>query len=100
SIVERSRRARLLRERITWGIVHVVLAVGSIAMIGPFLWMVSTSLKREGDVFSSPPQWIPNPIQFNNYPETRRTAPFGAYLFNTVFVSVSVCILELLTCSL
>src|SRR5947208_5448616 len=69
-------------------------------MVGPFLWMISTSLKREGDVFAFPPQWIPNPVQFNNYPETWQTAPFGSYLFNTVFVSVSVCCLELLTCSL
>jgi multiple sugar transport system permease protein len=100
NVAARSRRARLLREGIIRSVIHVVLAVGSIAMVGPFLWMISTSLKREGDVFAFPPEWIPNPIQFNNYPETWQTAPFGSYLFNTVFVSVTVTLLELLTCSL
>jgi multiple sugar transport system permease protein len=100
AVAQRSRRARLLRERIVWGLVHVVLAFGALLMVGPFLWMISTSLKREGDVFAFPPQWIPNPVQFHNYPETWQQAPFGAYLFNTIFVSVSVCLLELLTCSL
>ena len=99
-LAARSRRMRLLRERLVRGVIHVVLILGSLTMVGPFLWMVSTSLKREGDVFAFPPQWIPNPVQFNNYPETWQQAPFGSYLFNTVFVSVSVCLLELLTCSL
>jgi multiple sugar transport system permease protein len=96
---EQSRRARLLRQRIAGGAIHLLLIVGSVAMLGPFVWMISTSLKREGDVFAFPPQWIPNPVQFNNYPETWQAAPFGSYLFNTVFVSVTVCILELITCS-
>lgn len=95
-----SRRARLLRERAVALVIHAVLLAGAISMLGPFAWMISTSLKREGDVFAFPPEWIPNPILWGNYAETWVSAPFGSYLFNTVFVSVTVTCLEVLTSGL
>lgn len=35
----------------------------------PFVWMLSSSLKRNIDVFSLPVQWIPDPVQWANYAE-------------------------------
>lgn len=35
----------------------------------PFVWMLSSSLKRNIDVFAVPVQWIPNPVQWANYAE-------------------------------
>jgi len=93
----RARRIRLVRARLGSLLVHTVLIAGSFVMLVPFVWMVSTSLKLEGEVFSFPPQWIPNPIRWQNYVETWNSAPFSWYLFNTVFVSTSVTCLELLT---
>jgi multiple sugar transport system permease protein len=93
----RSRRARVARERLISVVTHAILIGGSFVMLLPFVWMVSTSLKLEGEVFAFPPQWIPDPIRWENYPETWRSAPFNWYLFNTVFVSTTVTALELLT---
>ncbi len=95
-----SHRSRVLRERAAALVTHVVLLVGGVAMLTPFAWMVSTSLKRPGDVFAFPPEWIPSPIQWGNYAETWRSAPFDHYLINTVVVSVSVTILDLTTSAL
>ena len=39
---------------------YVMLSIIGISMLIPFLWMVSTSLKDEGEVFSFPPTWIPS----------------------------------------
>src|SRR5690242_1165321 len=86
----RARRMRLVRARLGSVLVHAVLISGSFVMLVPFVWMVSTSLKLEGEVFSFPPQWIPNPIRWQNYVETWNSALFSWYLFNTIFVSTSV----------
>jgi multiple sugar transport system permease protein len=96
-LAARSRRARVVRELLVSLLTHSVLIVGSCAMLLPFVWMVSTSLKLEGDVFAFPPEWIPDPIQWGNYQETWQAAPFNWYLFNTIFVSTTVTALELLT---
>lgn len=47
--------------------VYILLILGGLAMAIPFLWMLSTSLKDEGSVFSIPPQWIPSPVVWENY---------------------------------
>lgn len=96
-IAARSRRAREIRGLLLSLLTHVVLILGSFVMLVPFVWMVSTSLKMEGDVFAFPPVWIPNPVQWGNYAETWRSAPFNWYLTNTIFVSTTVTVLELLT---
>ncbi len=39
----------------TQTILHIALAVGAVSMILPFLWMLSTSLKPESEIFVFPP---------------------------------------------
>ena len=50
-LAARSRRARLAREWLTALLTHGVLIAGSLVMLLPFVWMISTSLKLEGEVF-------------------------------------------------
>ena len=40
---------------------HAVLLVGSMIFAIPFIWMLSTSLKSDRQIFAWPPVWIPNP---------------------------------------
>ncbi len=56
---EESRRRRRRMEAIRKTIAYIVLSIGSIIMIAPFLWMISTSLKDQDAVFTYPPEWIP-----------------------------------------
>jgi len=79
---------------------HVLLLAGSILMLVPFAWMLSTSLKEPGDVFVYPPQWIPQPARWENYQETVTVMPFGRFYLNSVIQAVSVTVLQLLTASL
>ena len=46
---------------------HLLVWVGAFAMVLPFLWMLSTSLKSQGEAMAFPPQWIPDPILWSNY---------------------------------
>lgn len=79
---------------------HLLLITGSVVMLVPFAWMLSTSLKQPGDVFIYPPQWIPQPVQWENYRETVSVMPFGRFYLNSIIQAVSVTVLQLLTASL
>ena len=59
-------------------------------MVVPFLWMISTSLKTEDQVFVLPPLWFPSNPVFGNYARLFTEIPFGRYIVNSTFVSVSV----------
>jgi multiple sugar transport system permease protein len=76
---------------------HGVLTFGAILMVVPFLWMISTSLKTEDQVFVMPPLWFPTNPVFGNYVRLFTEIPFGRYLFNSAFVSIVVMLGELAT---
>jgi multiple sugar transport system permease protein len=71
-------------------------AIGtSLLMIGPLYWMFGTSFKPSGDVFASPPKWIPDPWIFGNYHDVFTLLPFGRFFVNSVIVSVSIVVLNI-----
>ena len=73
------------------------LCLGAVTMILPFLWMISTSLKDPGSVFTVPPRWIPHPIIWANYVEVLRVVPFLRFFLNSIFVAVVVTAGQVLT---
>lgn len=56
----------------------------SLLFAAPLVWMISTSLKTDPQVYRIPPVWIPNPIRFLNYPEALVIRPFKLYFLNTL----------------
>jgi len=81
-------------------LLHIALILGSGAMLLPFAWMLSTSLKLPKEIFTYPPTWIPDPVVWQNYTETWRSIPFGRFYINSLFVAVSVTLIQILTASL
>lgn len=71
-------------------ILYVVLIASSLAMLVPFYWMVVTSLKLEQFVYSTPPQWWPDPVTLAHYGEVFTRIHFERYFFNSVIVAVSI----------
>src|SRR5262245_3381102 len=65
----------------------LVILLGALLMLTPFAWLVSTSLKPEGDVFLVPIQWIPREVRWINYIEALTFVPYGRYFLNSVEVS-------------
>lgn len=88
------------RKRLGDLVVYVILIVICVGMILPFLWTLSTALKPPGKVFIYPPQWIPKPATWKNFATAWNRVPFGKFLINSSFVSLTVVFLQLLTCSL
>ncbi len=77
---------RRSRERLWGAAVYLVLAAVAATFVAPFLWMVSTSLKPDAQVFSPAVRWIPAPIVWSNYPAALASFPFLLYLRNTLLV--------------
>ena len=79
----RGKRARkLVRDAIAFGI----LSLGSVMFVAPFLWMLSSALKLQQHVFS--PNWIPDPIAWNNFYDALTSVPFGVYFKNSAIVTI------------
>ena len=66
----------------------IVLFVGAFIMALPFLWLLSSSLKPEQEIFLFPPKWIPNPVRFQNYIDALTYKPFGTYIANTLWIVI------------
>lgn len=66
---------------------HVVLILFGIVLVVPLAWLISTSLKEPSAIFRMPPQWIPNPLRWQNYPEATEALPFIRFFWNTVVVT-------------
>jgi multiple sugar transport system permease protein len=81
--------SRETKERIRGIVVHILLIPAAVVFLMPFLWMLSTSLKPDSQLFAYPPVWIPNPFQWSNYPKSVSYVPFFTYLKNTLIISLS-----------
>ena len=81
-------------------IVYVILIMIALVMIIPFLWMLSASIKSDREVFQmNPVVFIPESPKWSNYVDIWTKIPFGKFVQNTVFLTIVVTILQLLTSS-
>ena len=69
-------------------------------MIGPFLWMIVTSLEVPESILAFPPVLIPRAPRFSNYADVFARLPIGTFFFNSVKISVLGTIGEVLATSL
>lgn len=88
-------------ERWQHALTYLLLSIGAIFLLIPFVWMISTSLKEPGDVLKFPPEWIPDPFVWSNYREamTQDYAPFHLFLRNSVIITMAAMFGQLLSAS-
>jgi multiple sugar transport system permease protein len=67
---------------------HLVLVLGSLVMIFPVLWMVSTSFKPATEVVSWPPTLLPQSPTLANYGTVFDAIPIVRFFLNSVLISV------------
>ncbi len=68
--------------------IYALLLLGAVMVFFPFAWTISTSLKTEQQTLAYPPTWVPDPVQWENYPNALTARPFGRYYVNTTIVTV------------
>jgi len=81
-------------------IAYTLLILGSIVVMIPVFWMVTSALKPNHQIFIFPPQWIPDPIQWDNFAKAMTTLPFGTYFQNTLIIEVGTIVGTVLSCSI
>jgi len=83
---------------LSWRIVVVLLlVVGSLIYAFPFFWMLSTSLKIPQNIYLDPPQWIPNPVAWENYSLIFDVGPVWAWIANSTLITVATVVLRTLS---
>ena len=87
-------------ETISTVLLHLVLIIGAIFMVVPFLWMLLTSLMTTAQAFAVPPSFIPNPFMWSNYPQSFNALPFNLAYMNSAIVAVTVTVFQLITCAM
>lgn len=93
---------RRQRRRATYLIKSVLLWAFAMLFLLPFVWMLSSSLKRNFDVFQIPVRWIPDPVQWVNYLNVwvNGDPPMAVFFANSLTVSLLGLVGDLTTSSL
>ena len=84
---------------VNW-LLFIFLLAGSLVMIVPLLWMLSTSVKEKLEVFAMPPVWIPSKINWIKYSEIWTKGPLLSGLKNSLIVCLLVTTIGTFTSSL
>lgn len=81
-------------------LIHSALIPFAFVFMLPFLWMLSTSLKSNVQLFVYPPILVPIPAAWENYPTAVVYIDFFLYLRNTLIIACSATIGAVISCSL
>jgi ABC-type glycerol-3-phosphate transport system permease component len=95
-----SHTITIMRRRLRAAVSHVFLVIASIAVGLPFFWMVTTALKSSKEVYIFPPIWLPETIRWDNFVTAWQSAPFGRFYLNSIIITVSGVVLEVLIATL
>ncbi|SCG82025.1 L-arabinose transport system permease protein araQ [Proteiniborus sp. DW1] len=81
-------------------LIHLVLIIGVITTVIPFIWMILTSLKTLGESTQIPPEIFPSVPQWGNYKEAIDTLPYAKFYYNTIVYTLVTTIGQLVFCSM
>lgn len=100
ALTDKPRTGAQRESRIGNAALFVLLAVGSLVMLAPLLWMFTTALKTKVQVFALPPVWIPDPPQWDTFVRMWTEAPILSGFKNSLIVALSVTIIGTFTSAL
>jgi multiple sugar transport system permease protein len=78
----------------------VLLVVGLLLVVGPFLWMVMGSLKAQRELLQTPPTWVPEEPTTGNYTRLWDRLNFPRFFWNSTVIAVVITICNLVFCSM
>jgi len=88
------KRRREIIDTIKVSISYVLLIAGTLAMVAPFLWMLTTSLSEVKDVWRNKESWwqvwVPTKFIYQNYIEAFKVVPFARFYLNSIFVTICI----------
>ena len=74
------------------GYLALLLVVLLVAL--PLYWILVTSLKERPDIYTVPVTWLPDPVNTDNYSTVRTGVPFTDYLRNSVLITTTLTVVQ------
>jgi multiple sugar transport system permease protein len=98
-IIEHVVQKPIRKTNATWAI-HLLLIIGALFFVVPFVWMVLTSLKTLTEATQVPLVFFPATLRGSNYTDVLSTLPFVTFYSNTIIMTVGRTLGQLVFCSL
>ncbi len=98
-VLQPLRPKKTARQVIIRTLILAFLLLFTVLSFLPFIWMLSSSLKLDKDVFRYPIEWIPSVRHWDNYVQIWQRVPLLTYFKNTALLSVGVTFMQILTSS-
>ncbi|TWD75348.1 carbohydrate ABC transporter membrane protein 2 (CUT1 family) [Kribbella amoyensis] len=92
----RADQARLGSNRVA----HVVLILGSLVMMFPFLWQLKMAFSSQAEIQAIPPKLLPGELRWSNFTEVFERLPFLDQFWVSVAVTAGRTIGQLVLCSM
>ncbi|MGW1339901.1 carbohydrate ABC transporter permease [Kribbella sp. NPDC002412] len=81
-------------------VAHVVLALGSLVMMFPFLWQLKMAVSTQAEIQAIPPDLLPKGLEWRNFTEVFQRLPFLDQFWVSVAVTVGRTAGQLVLCSM
>ena len=91
-VVQRRRRPPVISQ--------ALLTLVLLLFLAPLVWMVLSSLKSGGEIFTTPPLLFGESLRFGNYGAALDYLPFVRFMLNTAFVAIAGTLITLITSAL
>lgn len=73
---------------------YAAMVLAALMFLLPLYFIVITSLKTHGDIYSNPISWIPDPFVPGNYVDVFNNLNFGMYLRNSLIITSALTVVE------
>ena len=61
-------------------VIYILLGLVAIYFLAPFIYMLFSAFKTEGEAIAYPPKLLPAEWHFENFIKAWKSQPFGTYL--------------------
>ena len=85
------------KQKILAGFQYTFAIIFTLIMIFPMYWMIISSLKTTEELLLSQPTFWPQNLYFDSYRLVFEKFPMGAFMVNSLIVTVACCLIQLVT---
>lgn len=93
-----TKRAR--RQQVRFLPAHILLILGGLVMVFPFLWQLLMSISTNAQIQAVPPRFFPDPVQWSNYADVFTKVPFLQQFGTSVLITVVRTLGQVVLCSM
>ncbi|MFB5192400.1 carbohydrate ABC transporter permease [Alicyclobacillus fastidiosus] len=79
-------------------VAHIILIIGSVIMVIPFIWMILAALKPNSEMAS--PNWIPHDFDWGNFATVWHTTAIAIWFRNSIIVTLCAVAGQIITSAL